>query len=203
MAAAIPAVIGGIIAQDQNRKANNLANRGLSMQEQAAARENALFDALMGVVKSADASGEFDPNKRIAQMNEDSFARQGMAENLNAGASRILGYRPGDSTPIAGLRGVSERFELDRRAQDNAIRNDAFNRRYNAYRGVTAPMGQAMVGQNLYNAGTSRQQDLSGFVSALMPFLQGQPRTQTQTVNPVFGSVPYQVNGYGYNSKPF
>lgn len=191
MAAALPWVtagIGAVMGQDQNRRASRQQQEGLDMQKETLARKNELFDLLKGIVTGADAAGEFNPNTRIQMMNESSLAREGKVQEASAGASRILGYRPGDSVPISNMRGTSENFELNRRDQENQIRNEAFARRLGAYGSLNAPSEGIAVGQNLYNAGESQRSDLTGLFQSIMPFLN-QQKQKTQRANPTFAGV--------------
>lgn len=171
----LPAILTGISAlsaHEQNRKAQRTAEEGLNMEREAVRRKNDLFDTLYGLVTEADKAGEFNPDKRIADVNADSLKSQAAAERSVASSAAILGYKPGDTLPLQNIKGVSESYDLSRRAQDRAIRDEAFGRKLNAYRSLDSPTEGITVGRDINNAGMSRSQDTSGLWAAIMPFIQ-------------------------------
>ena len=189
MAAAIPAAIGAVVGQDQNRRARNQQQEGINMQRDVLAKQEAWRKFLMDMVTKSDQSGEFNPEQRIGRLNDISFANQGRAQDASAGASRILGYRPGDSTPLTAQRGISESYDLNRRAQNNDIYNNSFARRLGAYESIGAPGSEGLqVGQSISQNGASQQQDLSGLISSFLNSRTMQPRQRMQ--QPTQGANP-------------
>lgn len=161
--------IADIITGESNRKASRAADRTARSSERASNFVVDLGETILSLVKGAAGAGQFDPQKQIDLMNESSYRNEGLARQASAGTARILGYRPGDSTPMLRDRGISESYDLNRRQQEYGIRQDAFQRMLQAYQ--AAGMGGQLVGAgqnlaNLSNMFLSRMQDPSALLNA-------------------------------------
>lgn len=203
----IPAVIGAIAGQDANRRAQNQANQAMQMQNEVLARRNALFDELKGLIGNAEASGYYDPQKQWDAARAVMDFDQKRAQEASAGASAALGYRPGDSAPLDAQKGISEGFAIKRGALQNDIWRNAWQQRLGDRRALLSdvPMEGLQVGAQRYQQAQNNYVDPTALFQSIMPFLTGGgAKTSTKApVSPMFGSVPYQIDGYGYNSNPY
>lgn len=159
---------GNIYASD---KASSAASKASKNQDALTARQTALFDKIYGLVSDADKSGEFNPEKRISQVQGDLTKQQGIA-TANTGATlKGMGYKPGDGTIADQVGGVNAKYSDEFARLTNEIRNDAFNRKLSAYRSVdpTAlnPAIQTASNQANYYQQKADSVDYSGVVSLI------------------------------------
>lgn len=117
-----------------------------------------LFDIYMAKVKGAEEGGAYNPETQIGLSEAQSDYDKGVADRADAGTARILGYRPGDTTPITQLRGRSEAFGLARSLNRFQIRQGSLQNMLGAYSG--APSGAAL------GAGQGMGQNAQGWLQA-------------------------------------
>lgn len=135
----VPAALGvggALLGKDQARGQELIAEEANANQKELIKRQVGLFDQILGMVKGADASGQFDPSAQLLKLDQD--IQKGQQNDMEAlsGAMRVAGYKPGDSEIGAQLRGVQKNYADRRLTMAQAIRDSAFDRRLAAYRGV-------------------------------------------------------------------
>jgi hypothetical protein len=87
------------------------------------ARRKKLYEMLMGLYQSRKSDGYYDPESRVGQLRTDTSIREGrQLENL-AGASRIAGYRPGDSAPERMQESTARGYNYQFNQMANEIRD--------------------------------------------------------------------------------
>jgi len=186
MAAAIPAVIGLFMQQDANRRAQNTADEARKRGDALTKRQIDAYDALNNSVKGMDARGEFDPGNAVNRYGRDVEIGASRAGAGLAGASRVAGFKAGDSPISQGLQGISDAAALDFARGSEGIRTEARNRRLDAY-GAAANAGGGL------NAAISRysnqeanalgsQSSLGGAISTIANSI---PIKGTSTATPV------------------
>lgn len=162
-------------------KASSAASKNQKQAAKLTDRQVALFDKNYQTVAQADAAGEFDPEKRIKQVQADLTKQQGIA-TANTGATlKGMGYKPGDGTITDQIGGIGAKYGDEFARLSNEIRNDAFNRKLSAYRSVDPTVLNPAI-QTSTNAANYYQQkadsvDYSGVVSLIsnLPNLKKQP----------------------------
>lgn len=151
------------------------ARRAGDQQAQLVKRQSEAFDLLKGVIANAEASGQWDPNKRIAMQNAILDNAQSLDLGNQATAARVLGYRPGDSAPIDGMRATSNNYKLQKQAADQSIINDVFSQKLGAYGMLNS--GSGSLNSGIAAAGDQQRLALSqlqspaGFLSAYLPYI--------------------------------
>lgn len=133
--------MGGIldmITGESNRKAAAAANKAASSQKAVNDRMVKLFDLVLSKVKAADAGGQFDPTRQIQLANQSSAYQEDAARTNSAAIALATGRRPGDSEPSLQDRDLALTYQLQRRAQDQAIRQNAFSSMLGAYNAASS-----------------------------------------------------------------
>lgn len=89
-------------------------------------RDMRILDRILEIVRGAEGRGQFDPERRIQRMEEQSQFSEGLERRNQAAVARTLGFSPGDSEPLVRDKAVSERFRIARAAQRDEIRRQTF-----------------------------------------------------------------------------
>jgi hypothetical protein len=185
-AAAVPAVLGlgGLLMQNEsNRKAQKSQDKLTGKQSDLIKRQTMLFDSLRDIVMGADKAGQFDPTRRLEQLQADTEYYAGRDIGNTAGAARTLGYRPGDTAPLKQIRSIDSAYKLNYAQEAAKIRQSAFTDKLSAFRSIDPSAlnpGIQTYGQQAQVAG-SQQQPLSGLVGAIQPFLGSQKGPSVNT----------------------
>lgn len=199
----LAASVGGtLMAKDQARGQELIAEEANANQKELIKRQTALFDEILGMVKGADASGQFDPSAQLLKLDQD--IQKGQTSDMEAlsGAMRVAGYKPGDSEIGAQLRGVQKNYADRRLTMGQAIRDSAFDRKLNAYRGVDTQSlnpGIQTYGQQAANASARADQLYGGMMNGFtgmmgsLPGLAGGRRRKDDRQ-----SVYFDPNGNGW-----
>ena len=187
-AAAIPVAmgIGGMLFQgEENRKNRKAAGKAGKGQEALIGRQTELFDKLSQIVSGYDQSGGFDPQKQLDQLKADTEHYAALDMGNAAGAARSLGYRPGDSEPLARIRSIDSGYKLRYGQLANQIRESAFGDKLSAYRGIDPTSlnpGIQVYGQQ-QAAAQGRMQNPANLFASIGPYLT-QNQRQTPNYNP-------------------
>ena len=164
--------LGMIAGKDQARGQELIAEEANANQKELIKRQTALFDQILGMVKGADASGQFDPSAQLLKLDQD--IQKGQTSDMEAlsGAMRVAGYKPGDSEIGAQLRGVQKNYADRRLTMAQAIRDNAFDRKLNAYRGVDTQSLNPGIQTYGQNAATANQ-NAAGIGAGMFNGFQG------------------------------
>lgn len=175
-----PTVLGalGLYGQSQaSRRANQMAQHGQDLQDQALARQQQAFDMLAGQYKDNLASGVYNPAQRIANFDK-AIDHAATIASKNLGASALsMGYRTGDTTPLDAARNQSEEYQLQRAQGEEAIQNQVHQQQLqdlSAVNGGSAVLGSAVnAGLQDYQLGLNQQNAINpaGILASLAPFL--------------------------------
>lgn len=162
--------IGGLI---QNEKARKDAKAAQKKAGKLTDRQVALFDMLMGMVKDADARGQFDPARRLDQLRADTAEYESRDLGNLAGAMRVAGYRPGDSEIGGRLDAVKLKYRSEFNRLANDIHDQAWSNKLASYRAIDPTALNSAIQQANYSAANaqSQVQNPAAFLSALMPYL--------------------------------
>lgn len=197
--------LGTYLSNQQSEMAGRRADHAQNQQDALVQRQSGLFDKLMGIVQGADSAGQFDPTSRINAMNTDLAAYEHRDQSNLAGAMRTSGYRPGDSELATRSNGVAANYALQEREQDQAIRQNAFGQKLQAY-GAVGSAGAGLdpgIGAYGQRAGMYQQiagqQSPAGLIGSMAPYFYRPPAGQSG-----WKLGPYQQNGgsvYGLGGR--
>lgn len=140
-----------------NSAAEKAAKSSANSQKAATDRVLKLFDLVLAKVKAADAGGQFDPTKQIELANQSSSYNEGLSRGNMAAVNLSRGFRPGDSEPSLQDRDLAYQYQLQRRMQDQTIRQQSFQNMLGAYQSVNPSSALGAAGQY----GQQTQQNLS------------------------------------------
>lgn len=177
---------GGLFLQNQaNNDAKKAAKKATGNQKELIKRQTELFDKIAGIVSSHDSAGGFDPQAQIDQLGLDTAHYSSRDMGNSAAASRVLGYRPGDSEPIKRIQSIDSNYKLQYGQMANQIRRNAFADKISAYRGIDPSSlnpGIQTYGQQAQGY-QGQMQPLSGLVGSMMPFMMPQQKASVATNN--------------------
>lgn len=172
-----------------------------------AEREQFLGDSLLQNWQDVSRQGAFDPNAQLDALKADTAYQTGINTKNAAGASRILGYRPGDSVPIQQQNEINNKSALQYADLSNQIRNNAFQSRLSSY-GQAALGAGSLYGQgaNIYgnvaglkNQAAQQQSPFASLLGAVTPFMTA-GATGGSSLLSGFGKSPGGGSGF---SLPF
>ena len=138
-AAALPIGLaaGSMLFQSsENSKNRKAASKASGKRSDLVRRQTELFDYISNMVKGHDKAGGFDPTRQLEQLQTDTQHYAGLDMGNAAGAARALGYRPGDSEPLARIRTIDSGYKLRYGQLANQIRESAFGDKLSAYRAI-------------------------------------------------------------------
>lgn len=137
MGAALLPVLSGVaglfLQQDSNRRAQNTADEARKKGDALTDRQIAAYDRLTNEVTGMDSRGEFDAGNAVNRYGRDVEIGADRAGSALAGASRVAGFKAGDSPISQGLQGISDGAALDYARGSEQIRTDSRNRKLDAY----------------------------------------------------------------------
>lgn len=173
-------VLGGLSLINniiQGNKAQKSANNAAKRAGKLTDRQVALFDQMLGMVNAADASGQFDPTRRLDQLRTDTAEYEGRDLGNLAGAMKVAGYRPGDTEIGGRLDAVKLKYRQDYNRMANDIRDSTFASKIAAYSAINpsqlnSAISQANRSQEMAMA-QANANNPANFLGALMPFLNG------------------------------
>lgn len=196
---ALPIALGGaslLSGLAGNKSAQKSANKSASAASGLVNRQSALFDSLMKIVQGADASGQFSPDKRLAQLKDDTARYESTDSGNTAGAARIAGFKPGDSELTNALSGVHQKYAYQYNALANDIRDKAFSNKLGAYESINPASLNAGIGfyqQQQQNA-LGQEQNPSALIA---PFAASMSQTQRKRPVGFAGVNPNTYQGLG------
>jgi hypothetical protein len=170
-------LLGTLMGSEENRKNRNAMNDANAAKNALIGRQTDLFDQIRGIVMRAQQSGQFDPNKRIAQMDADVNRAQKNDLNALSGAMKVSGYKPGDSEIATRQGAVQASYKAKRAALANDIRNNSFREQLEAFRAIdpTSLNPGISAAQNDYmNARSSMVNPASGLMAMMSAIPFGQ-----------------------------
>jgi hypothetical protein len=171
-AAAVPlaaAGITGLVGMDANKKAAKSADKSRKDQKALTQRQVDLFDTIRSIVEGADLGGQFDPERRIQDMERDVMRTSNTEQNNLAGALKVLGYKQGDSEIGKRVDSVNTKYRQYIGEQRGRIRQEAFADRLGAYRAINPESlnpGISTAGQQQQIA-MSQMQNPGGFFGSV------------------------------------
>jgi hypothetical protein len=191
--AIIGTVLGGLIQQDSNRRAQNSADEASASERRLTDRQVKLFDTLYNDAQSRDRQGEFDP--RVA--GEKARGRIGSAVQMAIGNAatklRTLGYKPGDSVATDQLRQTTSNGALAINDAVTGAEQAARDAKTSAYRAADPSILNPGIqsAQRSQMLALGQQQSLAPLISSVLPFLgtQKQDNSQPFSMKRVGGNV--------------
>lgn len=158
------------------KSAQKSANKAAASQKEVAKRALQLFDKMFGIAEDADKAGSFDADSQIKQLEKDTARYESEDLGNLAGASRVMGYAPGDSVVKDMLQNIKVQYRTTLDNARTALRKASVFDKLGAYgaAGQSGTLGTAgqIYGQQ-YNAAAQRSQgtNTGGLFGAIMPFL--------------------------------
>lgn len=192
--AIIGTVIGGLIQQDSNRRAQNSADEAAASERRLTDRQVKLFDTLFNDASNRERQGEFDP--RVA--GEKARGRTSSAVKTaigNAASSlRTMGYKPGDSVATDQLRQTTNSGALAINDAVTSAEQQARDAKVAAYRAADPSILNPGIQSNQRREALAlgQQQSLAPLISSVLPFLgtqQKQDNTQPFNIKRIGSSV--------------
>lgn len=159
---------------DAANKQASAAKSAANSQKKVANRIMETYDAMRQVYDQAVASGFFNPETVIQQLESDTARYESRDAGGAAAAYARAGYMPGDTPVERGLSTVKMNYRdyLDRlRLQ---IRNSKFFDQMNALKMTSPDPSAAGIHANLQQSAEAKAGGMGQFFQTLMPFL-GQP----------------------------
>lgn len=147
--------------------------------------------------------GDFDSERLIDRLRQDADTERAKAINNYASASRIMGYKPGDSEPMRQMGAIDEKQRHDWDRTKTELRANQVNRENNALLlplqafqaagGSASNWGSTQANQtaNL----TQGQGTMADLFGSMLPYLL--PQTQSQSQAPLqAASGGFDTNGF-------
>lgn len=191
--AIIGTVLGGLIQQDSNRRAQNSADEAAASERRLTDRQVKLFDTLYNDAQSRDRQGEFDPRVAGEKARERIGSAVQMAIGNAATKLRTLGYKPGDSVATDQLRQTTSNGALAINDAVTGAEQAARDAKTSAYRAADPSILNPGIqsAQRSQTLALSQQQSLAPLISSVLPFLgtQKQDNSQPFSMKRVGGNV--------------
>jgi len=188
----ISALQGISAANSANRNANRLMGQGMNAYNDAMQTSLGMNDEaasvvrdMMGIAREADRSGAFSADRRSGVLRDVMGNQLANSADAIASASRLMGYKPGDSVPIQNLRSQAGNYANRFAMMDDQFRMEEPMRRmalYQAFPGLLSSLGGQRMNiatGNLNALGglseAERQRGasaLGGVLGSLMPLLE-------------------------------
>lgn len=128
------------------------------------ARRKKLYEMMMQMYQERKTSGYYDPEARVGQLKSDISTREGrQLENL-AGASRIAGYRPGDSAPERMLESTSRGYNYQFNQMANELRDNVRRQEFSDLSSINS-------GIQPYVTEPQQQSRFGGLLQSASPYL--------------------------------
>jgi len=197
LAALVPQVAGLIMGQDSNRRAQNSQDEALDAQRALAEKQAKAYEERLKLYKKLVGLGAYDEAKSILNYEGNAAASQRQALGNQSAAAATLGYKPGDSAPIQGLRDTSAGFARQAANDKFAIAQSLRQQQQNDLR-ATDPGSLSAPGQQfgqLSQTYAGQQQSLAPYIQSILtnPMMKPRTATATPTVASSVSSVPVGI----------
>ena len=163
-------------------------NIAITREENARRRE--LYQMMMEAYKQRKSGGYYDPEARVAQLTADSQKREGRDLENIAGATRVAGYRPGDSAPQQMMTSAHNQYGYRLDQLSNQMRNEIPALEMNDLASISGGM-QPLVQQ------PQGQDRFSSLLSSASPWLS----KWSKALSPGQGSSPTSYGGSDASSQ--
>lgn len=206
----IPAVIGSLVAGQNQRAGNNAENQAIALQQDRYYNYEVpqlqllqkIQQMLMDGYQSAADSGAYDFEKIQQNMMADQERTRSQAIKSTVAGLNLGGYRPGDSAATDSVdranREINEDFQyksMNLRQQLPLMEAQALGAVLNAGSGLANGSGNNLTNllMNKSNTYNSRAGDPSGLLSSILPMLAG----NSAAMGPSYGGGADFASGGG------
>lgn len=162
------------VSMASGKKANNAArkdaNKANAQSQELEKRAIKLWDTLFKRAQEAEASGQFDAEKRIKELEADTGRYEARDTGNLAGAMRVFGYKGGDSEVGNRLDSVKVKYRSFLDNLRNQIRDNSWWQQQEAYQSASPAIlsGPMQGASNREASARSRIQNPSNFLGNLM-----------------------------------
>lgn len=195
--------LSALTGAKQNGQQASAASNASNAQAALIKRQTAAFDTLMGVVKGADAAGQFDPTKQLDNLSADTSRYESRDAGNTAGSDRIAGFQAGDTPETQALEDVKTKYRGQFQDLSNQIRQSTFGQKLNAYATAAGAGGGLNAGIGAYGqqqqVALSRMQNPGQVFAASAPYFYTPPgQSQTMKLPSASSGLPPGVYPRSY-----